>query len=77
MLKKMHDYSAELRSYPRISGIQIILEFRGFVFRLWTSCAALSNGLFIWAAEWQNQQSECAPSEGSDQPGHPHSEDSD
>ena len=26
---------------------------------------------FIWAATWQNQQSECAPSEDSDQPGHP------
>ena len=25
----------------------------------------------IWAATWQNQQSDCAPSEGSDQPGHP------
>ena len=25
----------------------------------------------IWAAIWQNQQSECAPSEDSDQPGHP------
>ena len=24
-----------------------------------------------WAATWQNQQSECAPSEDSDQPGHP------
>ena len=24
-----------------------------------------------WAASWQNQQSECAPSEDSDQPGHP------
>ena len=23
----------------------------------------------IWAASWQNQQNECAPSEGSDQPG--------
>ena len=27
--------------------------------------------LGIWAATWQNQQSECAPSEDSDQPGHP------
>ena len=27
----------------------------------------------IWAATWQNQQSDCAPSEGSDQPGHPQS----
>ena len=26
----------------------------------------------IWAATWQNQQNECAPSEDSDQPGHPH-----
>ena len=25
----------------------------------------------IWAATWQNQQSDCAPSEDSDQPGHP------
>ena len=24
-----------------------------------------------WAATWQNQQSDCAPSEDSDQPGHP------
>ena len=24
----------------------------------------------IWAATWQNHQSECAPSEDSDQPGH-------
>ena len=25
----------------------------------------------IWAATWQNQQSDCAPSKDSDQPGHP------
>ena len=25
----------------------------------------------IWAATWQHQQSDCAPSEDSDQPGHP------
>ena len=25
----------------------------------------------IWAASWQNQQNDCAPSEDSDQPGHP------
>ena len=25
----------------------------------------------IWSATWQNQQSDCAPSEDSDQPGHP------
>ena len=27
--------------------------------------------LIIWAATWQNQHNECAPSEDSDQPGHP------
>ena len=26
--------------------------------------------IVIWAASWQNQQNECAPSEDSDQPGH-------
>ena len=26
---------------------------------------------WIWAATWQNQHNECAPSEDSDQPGHP------
>ena len=25
----------------------------------------------IWAASWENQQNDCAPSEDSDQPGHP------
>ena len=25
----------------------------------------------IWATSWQNQQNDCAPSEDSDQPGHP------
>ena len=28
-------------------------------------------GYDIWTATWQNQQSGCAPSEDSDQPGHP------
>ena len=32
------------------------------------SCSIMIN---IWAASWQNQQSECAPSQDSDQPGHP------
>ena len=27
--------------------------------------------MYTWAATWQNQQSECAPSEDSDQPGYP------
>ena len=29
------------------------------------------HSLIFWAVTWQNQQSDCAPSEGLDQPGHP------
>ena len=29
------------------------------------------NSKWKWATTWQNQQNECAPSEDSDQPGHP------
>ena len=31
----------------------------------------LSTTYSVWAATWQNQQNDCAPSENSDQPGHP------
>ena len=31
----------------------------------------LSLASLIWAASWQNQRNDCAPSEDSDQPGHP------
>ena len=31
----------------------------------------LYNTIIIWATSWQNQQCGCAPSEDSDQPGHP------
>ena len=34
-----------------------------------TNCTCIY--ILIWAVTWQNQQSECAPSEDSDQPGHP------
>ena len=33
-------------------------------------CSKAWNGNKIWAAIWQNQQSDCAPSRNSDQPGH-------
>ena len=47
----------------------------GFEGRMWDLIVSvpdhcLSN-YFIWATTWQNQQTECAPSEDSDQPGHP------
>ena len=34
-------------------------------------CRTLIVQTKFWAATWQNQQNECAPSEDSDQPGHP------
>ena len=45
---------------------KILLNFlRNFIF-------ILDNVLnIIWDASWQNQQNDCAPSEDSDQPGHP------
>ena len=36
-----------------------------------TSQMRLKLGTIKWAATWQNHRSECAPSEDSDQPGHP------
>ena len=33
----------------------------------------ITNFTYKWAATWQNQQSDCAPSKDSDQPGHPRS----
>ena len=41
-----------------------------FVFFLFV-IVALPELFIIWVATWQNQQSDCAPSEDSDQPGHP------
>ena len=38
---------ANTRSYPRVSGIQIVLEFRGFMFRFGTSYVALFNKLMV------------------------------
>ena len=41
---------------------------------MWTLTCCLMSSLvtgLIWAATWQNQQNDCAPSEDSDQPGHP------
>ena len=53
-----------------------LLVSSGFTF--WTCCVPDDEGDFKliyliqkWAATWQNQQSDCAPSEDSDQPGHP------
>ena len=41
-------------------------------FSFWHVCCMRVTKLYsIWAATWQNQQSDYAPSEDSDQPGHP------
>ena len=38
---------------------------------LWRAVQNYPLIIIKWAATWQNQQNECAPSEDSDQPGHP------
>ena len=40
-------------------------------FWLYTAQNIPTTDCIIWATTWQNQQNECAPSEDSDQPGHP------
>ena len=50
-----------------INGMEPYFWFRMQLPSQIKSTAALN----IWAATWQNQQSDCAPSEDSDQPGHP------
>ena len=46
---------------PHISSLKLLLQ----------SFTSSNTDIIIWAAIWQNQQSDCVPSEDSDQPGHP------
>ena len=50
----------------------ILIELRSVIFGMGMRQINLCSDN-IWAASWQKQQSDCAPSEDSDQPGHPHS----
>ena len=54
----------------KVTWLYVIVKNAGFV-----SERFLMNFILLfhynWAATWQNQQSECASSEDSDQPGHP------
>ena len=63
-------------------GVQVILivlscfDYQGNSLRQefqWPTVSYFLNLIYAckWAATWQNQRSECAPSEDSDQPGHP------
>ena len=64
-------------------GSDCISSWSLLIFLLCTVCSYLSLSkleflryylyviLSIWAATWQNQQNDCAPSKDSDQPGHP------
>ena len=42
-----------------------------FIFTPNIKCQWMLHQLYNWAASWWNQQNDCAPSEDSDQPGHP------
>ena len=63
--------------FSRDGSILSMLQQSGFFFFPIEKCHEkgflfeASKFPMIWAATWQNQQNECAPSEDSDQPGHP------
>ena len=46
-----------------LTKYRVVFSFQQQIWNSLTDCK--------WAASWQNQQSECVPSEDSDQPGHP------
>ena len=52
----------------RLYVILLVLQCSGLCYK---SGFSVLLSKVIWAAAWQNQQSGCAPSEDSDQPGHP------
>ena len=61
------DAQAELSSL----GAQVILLVLSCCgLSIYDGFSSLVSNDLIWAATWQNQQSDCAPSEDSDQPGH-------
>ena len=49
----------------------IVIDYLKQEFRFEVSKRTQQQRLSKWAATWQNQQNECAPSEDSDQSGHP------
>ena len=54
----------------------VLMLFELCMVKWWQAIEAFSRilqfgGYVIWAALWQNQQNDCAPSEDSDMPGHP------
>ena len=66
------DRNKRPNGFAGCSSVSVYLWYK----RTWPDVAQwqgvlLSNNILIWAATWQNQQSDCAPSEDSDQPRHP------
>ena len=47
------------------------MNYKMRVLRFTSRTRDLNRSDYIWAATWQNQQSDCVPNEDSDQPGHP------
>ena len=52
-------------------GNKRLLSFSVPVVGCDTADSILHYYVYLWATTWRNQQTECAPSEDSDQPGHP------
>ena len=56
------------RNSQRVGQLEILLRSSALH---WLSRSSALQIFYIWATTWQNQQNECAPSEDSDEPGHP------
>ena len=50
-----------------VAQFDLVLKYRAFLGSVFMPLLYVTK----WAASWQNQQNGCAPSEDSDQPGHP------
>ena len=68
-------FGRRAKTLIRLADSQADLSPLGAHIILWgLSCSGSirqTRNFIKWAASWQNQQSDCAPSEDSDQPGHP------
>ena len=56
--------------FKRCYRLFCVMSYFWWCLKLFTFIWALTDCWYMWAATWQNEQSECAPSEDSDQPGH-------
>ena len=64
------EYGSPVKLIEYFMVITMIYQCEGFL-AIYEATSKKGKTISIWAATWQNQQSDCAPSVDSDQPGHP------